>query len=72
MNKWINHLSKKQQQWLLAVFCILTVAGLIVCLIAPYGKLAMSDPGRNYPPTHIGSPSEKPKPLQQTDSITLK
>jgi hypothetical protein len=49
LNKWFDHYSKKQQQWLLVIFCTLTVAGLIVCLIAPYGKMAMKRiPANNY------------------------
>lgn len=74
LNNWANRFSKRQQQRLLAVFCFLSGAGLILCLLVPYGKIAMNNSGKNYQPTHIGLPSERPRPaqLKSTDTLTLK
>ena len=74
MNKWINHFSRQQQRWLLAAFCGVFSLGLILCLVMPYGQLAMIRPGNNYQPIHIGEPSQYPKtsPLKSNDSLTIK
>ncbi|WP_374950070.1 hypothetical protein [Mucilaginibacter sp.] len=74
LNKWFNQFSKKQQQWLLITFCVLSGCALTLCLLVPYGKMAMNNPMKNDQPMHIGLPSNKPNhaPLKPTDSLTLK
>jgi hypothetical protein len=69
LNAWINHFSKKQQRWLLAAFCTLFAAGLVLCLLEPYGKTVMTNPDSNYMPIHIGLPSELPKPARSKQQI---
>jgi hypothetical protein len=75
MNKHINQYSKQRQKWLLWIFCGVSATGLVICLIVPFGRMAMNMPGRNYQPTHIGLPSDipiKPAHLKPTDSLTTK
>jgi len=74
LNTWINHFSKRQQRWLLAAFCALFGAGLVLCLVTPYGKTMMLISDSNNKPLHIGLPSERPKPARskRTDSLTIK
>jgi hypothetical protein len=69
LNAWINRLSTARQKWLLFTFCAVSTAGLIFCLLAPYGKNAANLAGSNYQPTHIGRPSGQPQP---TNSLTIK
>ncbi|MFA6245349.1 MAG: hypothetical protein WC615_00320 [Mucilaginibacter sp.] len=69
LNARINRLSGARQKWLLFAFCAVSTAGLILCLIIPYGKNAINIVGNSYQPTHIGLPSGQPQP---TDSLTIK
>jgi hypothetical protein len=69
LNARINRLSRSCQKWLLFAFCAVSTAGLVFCLIAPYGKIATNIAGSSYQPTHIGLPSGRPQP---TDSLTIK
>jgi hypothetical protein len=69
LNARINRLSGSCQKCLLFAFCAVSTAGLVFCLIAPYGKTAANIAGGTYQPTHIGLPSGRPQP---TDSLTIK
>jgi len=69
LNKQANRLSKSTQKWALLFLCLLATSGLILCLIMPYGRLAMSQPGSSYQSSPIGRPSGLPK---LTDSLILK
>jgi hypothetical protein len=74
LNKRINRYSRKRQQYILAIFCAITASCLMICLLVPFGKIAMVDSGNNYQPAHIGLPSIslfKPgNPAKPTDSLT--
>jgi hypothetical protein len=75
MNKRINRYSKNRQKWFLCIFCGVTAMGLVICLIVPFGRIAMDMPGHNYQPVHIGLPSgmpAKPTHLKSIDSLTTK
>ena len=72
LNERVNHLSKAHQKWLLAAFCVAAAGGLILCLISPYGKIAAINPAGSYQPAHIGTASDSPVPLKQTDTINTK
>jgi hypothetical protein len=75
MNKYINRYSKTEQKWLLCIFCLVSAIGLVLCLIVPFGRMAMNMPGRIYQPVHIGLPSDaptKPAPIKSMDSLTTK
>lgn len=74
LNCRINRCSKRQQRWLLVLFCALTCSGLMACMLLPYGKQAMKTTGNKYYPVHIGSPSETPRAQQPkpADSLTFK
>jgi hypothetical protein len=69
LNARINRFSGACQKWLLFAFCALSTAGLVFCLIAPYGKTATNIAVSSYQPTHIGLPSGHPQP---THSLTNK
>jgi hypothetical protein len=69
LNARINRLSIAYQKWLLLAFCAVSSVSLVICLIAPYGKIASSDAGSSFQAIHIGLPSGQPEP---TDSITNK
>ena len=74
LNTRANRLSKSTQKWALLFLCFLATSGLILCLVVPYGSIAVSKPGSIYQSSHIGLPSGQPKPnpLKLTDSLTLK
>jgi hypothetical protein len=75
LNRRINLYSKQRQKWLLGIFCGLSAGLLILCLLFPFGKIAMKMPGHNYQPAHIGLPSDRPVTkghLKTTDSLTTK
>ncbi|MES2108562.1 MAG: hypothetical protein V4577_07440 [Bacteroidota bacterium] len=75
MNKGISRYSKKRQQWLLLIFCGVSAISLVICLIVPFGRMAMKMQARNYQPGHIGSPSylpTNPTHLKSIDSLTTK
>lgn len=69
LNKQANLLSKSNQKWALLFMCLLATSGLILCLVVPYGRIAVSKPGSIYQSSHIGLPSGLPK---LTDSLTIK
>jgi hypothetical protein len=73
LNNQVNRYSKQRQKWLLVIFCVISVCGLIICLVIPFGKIAMQR--QNFQPTHIGLPSDLPvrtTHLKRTDSLTTK
>jgi hypothetical protein len=75
MNNRIKRFSKKQQKWLLCIFCGLSSTGLVICLVLPFSRISTYIPGGNYQPTHIGLPSDlppKPYHLKRTDSLNTK
>jgi hypothetical protein len=73
LNKVVNRLTKKHQQWMLLIFCAISSVCLALCLYVPFGKMAMTE--HNYQPVHIGLPSDLPlrrEHLSTTDSLTTK
>jgi hypothetical protein len=74
LNSRVNLYSKKRQIWLLVIYCALSASCLMICLISPFGKIAMSRPGGNYQAIHIGLPSISPfksgNSAKPTDSLT--
>jgi hypothetical protein len=73
LNVRANRVAVARQKLLLAIFCLLTCGGLILCVVFPFGKLAMHNQASNYQATHIGLPSTAPnKQLNKpTDSLTI-
>lgn len=74
LNMRANRLSKSTQKWALLFLCFLATSGLILCLVVPYGRIAVSKPGSIYQSSHIGLPSGQPEPNppKLTDSLTIK
>jgi len=73
LNNRINRYSKQRQKWLLVIFCGISISGLTICLVIPFGNIAMQR--QNFQPTHIGLPSDLPVKtthLKPTDSLTTK
>jgi len=74
MSSWANRHSRQRQKWLLAIFCALSVSGIILCQVIPFSKMAIR-PGHNFQAVHIGLPSDpliRHKHLKPTDSLTTK
>jgi hypothetical protein len=73
LNKHFNRRSKKNQQWLLFLFCLATTGTLLLCLTGHLGRIGMKT-GATYGPGHIGQSSGPPLLInrEQTDSITSK
>jgi hypothetical protein len=75
LNRRINRYSKQRQKLLLGIFCGITACLLALCVLVPFGKIAMKMPGENYQPAHIGLPSNLPARkahLKTKDSLTTK
>jgi hypothetical protein len=73
LNLRANRIAVDWQKWLLAIFCILSAIALILCIVFPFGKLAMHSQSNNYHASHIGLPSVAPQAQlpQRTDSLTI-
>lgn len=71
INTRVNRISKGRQLWLLATGCVIIAGALVSGVLWP-GKIVMNNSSKNYTPTHIGMPSEMPRPTKSTDSLTIK
>ena len=75
LNRAVNQYSRQRQKWLLAIFCTLSIGGLTLCLLLPFGQMAIKMQVHNFQTSHIGLPSDiqvKPRFKKTTDSLTLK
>jgi hypothetical protein len=73
LNNRVNQYSRKRQQWLLVLYCGVSICGLLICLFVPFGKIATQR--QDFQPSHIGLPSDLPAKktlLKPTDSLTTK
>jgi len=73
LNNQVNRYPKQRQIWFLVICCGVSACALIICLVVPFGKMAMQR--QNFQPTHIGLPSDLPVKtthLKSTDSLITK
>jgi hypothetical protein len=71
---WFNSYPKRTQVCILAGFCVLMTATLVVSLLLPVDRLALTKIPGSPAPGHIGLPSERPVPRERysPDSLTTK
>jgi len=70
INTRVNRISKPRQLWLLFIGSAIIAGALVSGVLWP-GKIVVNSSFKNYTPTHVGMPSEMPRPTKSTDSLTI-